>query len=87
MPETKTITFSYKEVVLSLIKQQDLHEGIWQLYFEFNLKGGNIETAPEQASPAAFVLINKIGLMRVEKENLLTIDASKENPSPKGMEK
>ncbi|MEK6777752.1 MAG: hypothetical protein AABY87_12875 [bacterium] len=80
MAETKTLTFTHKEVVEALIKQQDIHEGIWQLYVEFGIAGANISTGEDQLSPSAIVPINKIGLHRVDKENPLAIDASIVNP-------
>jgi hypothetical protein len=80
MAEIKTITLTHKEVVEALIKHQDIHEGIWQLYVEFGIAAGNITTGEDQASPSAIVPIKKIGLHRVDKENPLAIDASKVNP-------
>ena len=42
MPETKSITFTHKEVVEALIRYNDLHEGLWGLYIEFGLAAANI---------------------------------------------
>ena len=80
MGEVQTFTLNYKEVVEVLIKHQDLHEGIWQLYIEFGLGAANIPTGENQLSPAAIIPINKIGLKRVEAVNSLALDASKVNP-------
>ena len=83
MPEMKTVTLTHQEVVEALIKYQDLHEGIWQLYVEFGIAAGNIGVGEGQVNPAAIVPIQKIGLHRVDKETPLTLDASKVNPALK----
>lgn len=85
MEEPKTIALTHKEVTLALIKHQKLHEGIWQLYVEFGISAANIPTADKNQElrlcPAAIVPINKIGLMKVDEETPLALDASKVNPS------
>jgi hypothetical protein len=80
MPEIKTLTLSHKEVVEALIKHQNIHEGIWQLYVEFGIAAANMVMGEGQASPTAIVPVNKIGLHRVDKETPLSLDASKVNP-------
>ena len=37
MPETNSITFTHEEVVKLLIKDQELHEGLWGIYIEFGI--------------------------------------------------
>ena len=83
MDETKKLT--HKEVTLALIKHQNLHEGIWQLYVEFGIAAGNLPISEENQDnlrlcPTAIVPIKTIGLMKVDKENPLALDASKVNP-------
>ena len=84
MNEPKIITLTHKEVINALIKHQNIHEGIWQLYVEFGISAGNIPTSDESQElrlcPAAIVPITKIGLMMVDKETPLSLDASKVNP-------
>jgi len=83
MNEIKKLT--HKEVTVALIKQQNLHEGIWQLYIEFGIGAANMPIAEENQDnlrlcPTAIVPIKTIGLMMVDKENPLALDASKVNP-------
>jgi len=83
MDEIKRLT--HKEVTLALIKHQNIHEGIWQLYVEFGIAAANMPIAEENQDnlrlcPTAIVPIKAIGLMRVDKENPLALDASKVNP-------
>ena len=84
MDETKTIKLTHKEITLALIKHQNIHEGIWQLYVEFGISAGNIPMSDESQElrlcPAAIVPIMKIGLIMVDKESPLALDASKVNP-------
>lgn len=80
MAEIKTIALNYLEVVEALIKKQNLHEGIWQLYVEFGIAAANMPTGEDQLSPCAIIPIKTIGLHRVEKEGPLAVDASKINP-------
>ena len=46
MPETKSIVFTYKEVVEALIRYNNIHEGLWDLYIEFGLAAANIGPDP-----------------------------------------
>ncbi len=92
MNKDRIITPTYKDVIEALIKHQNIHEGIWQLYIEFGISGGNMPIAPEgsddlRISPVAMVPITKIGLLKVDKENPLALDASKVNPAPKRIRK
>ncbi len=80
MAEIRTVILNHKEVVEALIKQQGLHEGIWQLYVEFGIGAANVPTGENQLSPSAIVPINRIGLSRVDAENPIALDASKVNP-------
>jgi hypothetical protein len=80
MPEAKTIVFNHKEVAKALVKEANIHDGFWQIYVEFAISAANIAIGPDQFSPAAIVPITKIGLMKMEQEAPLTIDASRVNP-------
>lgn len=80
MAEVKTIALTHKEVVEAFIKHQNIHEGIWQLYVEFGIAAGNVSISPDETVPAAVVPIKRLGLMRVDKEGPLAVDASIVNP-------
>jgi len=86
MAEVNAITVTHKELVEVLIKHLGFHEGIWQLSVEFglsavNIQATNAQTGVSQLSPAVFVPINKIGLIKVEIEGPIAVDAAKINPS------
>ena len=79
MPEAKQITFTHKEVVTALLKEQGIHEGIWAVHVRFGLRALNIGTSEHDLLPAVLIPVLEIGITRVEKENNLAVDASKVN--------
>jgi hypothetical protein len=82
MPEIANITFSYKEVVTALLKEQGIHEGLWALFVKFGLGALNVGENDESIRPAAIIPILEIGLQKAEKENNISVDAAKVNPKP-----
>ena len=84
MPETKSVVFSYREVVEALLRYNNIHEGLWGIYIEFGIAGANISFGPaKELTPAAIVPIAKLGIQRFEEPNDLTVDAAKVNPPAK----
>jgi hypothetical protein len=51
------------------------------LYVEFGLGAANIGPAEDQINPAAIIPVVKLGLQKGTKEDALTVDAAKVNPS------
>jgi hypothetical protein len=84
MPETPQIVFSYQELAEVLVKQQDLHEGFWGLYFEFDIAATFVSNQEGDATvPAAVVPVQRIGIRRFDEEiGNLTVDAAVVNPAP-----
>jgi len=82
MPELKNMVFDFKEVAEALVRQADIHEGLWGVYVEFGMAGANVGTDPtrEDLRPAAIIPIMKLGVQRFDKPNNLTVDASVVNP-------
>lgn len=83
MPETSQLTFSFKEIATALIKAQNIHEGIWGLFVNFGLQATNIGPSDADLRPAAIIPVLAMGLQKFEKENSLSVDASKVNPDLK----
>jgi len=83
--EKERILFSYQEIVECLIKEKDIHEGIWGIVVGFELGVANVLKHGEAGSflPAAIVPISSIGIERVEEESNLTVNAALVNPNPK----
>ena len=80
MSEVTQYTFSHRELVEILVKQQGLHEGIWGLYVRFGLGASNVGESPTQIHPAAVVPIIELGLQKFDKETSISVDAAKVNP-------
>lgn len=85
MAEKERILFSYKEIVECLVKEKDIHEGIWGISIGFEFGAANIAKRddPNSFLPAAIVPIADIGIERVEEESNLTVNAAEVNPKPK----
>jgi len=89
MSEANNYVFNHREIAEVLVKQQNLHEGLWGVYIEFGIAAANINQAPGEGSllPAAIVPVMKIGIQRFPNENNLTVDAAKVNPVAKSRPK
>ncbi len=82
MAEAEKITFSYKEVVEALIKQQGINEGKWALSIEFALAAVNAGPGPDELEPAVIIPVRKIGIVKTDEDTSLSVDASVVNPAP-----
>jgi len=83
MPETKSFTFNHKEIVEALIKQANIHDGKWQIIIEFGLAAVNSKVGENEYTPTAIIPVKNIGIMRVDKDTPLSVDASLVNPKLK----
>jgi len=82
MAEATQYKFTLKEVAEALVKKQDIHEGLWQLGFEFGLAAAHTGPSKDEIYPTAFVPVMKAGLQEVKEETSLSVDAAKVNPLP-----
>jgi hypothetical protein len=84
MAEASQYVFSHTELVVALIRQQGLHEGLWMLSVRFNLRVQNFKPKNEgPPNPGATVFIENICLQRATSEiPNVTVDAAKINPIP-----
>jgi len=82
MPETKNYVFGHTELAEILIRNLDLHEGLWAIYFELGLGGGMVPTTPDgkTVTPAAITFLQKVGIQKFDSPNNLTVDAAQLNP-------
>ena len=81
MAEAIRYDFKYPEVAIALIKQQDLHEGIWTVSLKFGIAAAFGGPTEAEAVPTAMVPVLNIGLSKVDKEGLNSVDAAKVNPA------
>lgn len=77
--------FSLIELTKILVKDQDLHEGLYNLSVQFQIAVGAVGPSPELIGPGAMVGISRIGLSKTEesKKNIHTVNAAEVNPAPK----
>jgi hypothetical protein len=83
MPETEKLSLTHAELAEALVKHYDIHEGLWAIYVEFGLAGGNVGPDQSSINPAAIVPITKIGIQKVSESNNMTVDAVSVNPQKK----
>lgn len=96
MAEVEKYVFDYKEIVTELVKKQNIHEGIWALYIEFGIAAANVamrlaldpsapapKEPPTEVTPTAIIPIQKIGIVRTDQLNSISVDAAEVNPKPK----
>lgn len=69
-----------KELTAALVKHYDLHEGLYDLYLEYQFAFGNFGPSASQVVPSAVVGLSKLGVTKVTKTGPLTVDASEVNP-------
>ena len=75
------VILSLKEIAELVVKQKELHEGLYSLAFQFQIAVGAVGPSPETAVPGAMLGVSGIGLEKVEKAGPHTIDAAIVNPA------
>lgn len=79
-------TFTLKEITEMLIKQLDLHEGLYNLGIEFKIGFGSVGASAEDSLPGAMFGVSRLGLTKVDTATDRTVDAAEVNPAPKKKE-
>lgn len=74
--------FSLVKITEILIKEQRIHEGIYNLAVQFHFAIGAVGPSPESIFPGAMMGISRIGLSQVEedKTNIHSVNAAEVNP-------
>ncbi len=80
MAETKAISYSYQELAEILVKEQDIHEGLWGIVLEFGLQGSLLALPGGNHAPGAVIPVTKIGIHKFDEPNPMTVDAAQVNP-------
>ena len=77
--------FSLIELTEILIKNQGLHEGLYNLSVQFQIAVGAVGPPPELICPGAMIGVSRIGLSKTEdeKKNIHTVNAAEVNPATK----
>lgn len=82
MAETTQILYSHKEITTLLIKEKNLHEGLYDIALEFQIMVGSVGPTPETIMPGAVLGVSRIGITKVLQTGINTVDAAKVNPPP-----
>lgn len=69
-----------KELIVLIIKEKDLHEGIFTLELELQIAVGGFGPTPELVMPGAMFGVSRIGLTQVQQVGPQTVDAAQVNP-------
>lgn len=80
MPEPRSIVFSHRELVETLVKKQNIRKGLWGIYVKFGLSATNTRSryqGDEQDVPTALVPVLEIGIREFDEPNSFTVNASK----------
>lgn len=64
----------------AMLKERDLHEGLWQLSIGFSMVGAVAGPNLEQALPSAIIGVQSIGLESVDRLGPMVFDAAELNP-------
>jgi hypothetical protein len=80
MADADRITYTFKELAEILVKEQNIHAGLWGLYVRFGIRALNTGESDTDLKPTALVPILDIGLQKFEDLNNLSVDAAVVNP-------
>ena len=78
--KAKAFRFNLYQVTVALIKEADIHEGLWQLQVVFGQSAANL-SINGKTTPTAVAQIMGVQLGRFYKEDVLTVNAAQVNPA------
>lgn len=78
-PLTRQIPMSMVALATALVQANDLHDGIWRVYFKFGINGLNA-SVNGHLSACALVPVIEVGLMADTQVSDLAVDAAVVNP-------
>lgn len=77
--------FDWRQLATILVKELNIHEGLWRVMFEFERIGMNANVEMPNGvtyTPGAFLGISAFKLVQVEVEDPMCVDAAEVNPKP-----
>ncbi len=77
-----TEILALRDVAELLIRHKDLHEGMYNLAFQFQIAIGAVGPSPDAVVPGAMFGVSGLGLEKVDRMGPYTVDAAIVNPSP-----
>lgn len=88
MAEVNQYTVSLRELIVMILKANDIHEGQWALSIGFQIGIGTFGQTPETTYPGAAVSVSNIGIQRhppgapTTGPGVIVVDAAQVNPRP-----
>jgi len=81
--EPSQFMFKHKDLLVALIKAQNLHDGLWQLAINFGFAAANVGPNSDDVNPTALATVTAIGLQRVDAMSSpgITVNAAEVNPA------
>lgn len=76
-------TYELRQITELLVKQNGLHEGVYDLAVEFNIGVGPVTVGSSAAIPGVALGVKRIGLIQTTIHGESTVDAAEVNPAPK----
>ena len=70
-----------RDVAELLVRHKDLHEGLYNLAFQFQIAIGAVGPSPDVVVPGAMFGVSGLGLEKVDRMGPYTVDAAIVNPS------
>ncbi len=80
MADATQYMYKIKEVTVLLLKDQQIHEGHWQIAINFGFGAANVGPSEAELAPAAVVPVLAIGIQRFPEKTPLSVDAAEVNP-------
>lgn len=84
MAEIKQISYNIKDLLVLMLKDQEIHEGNWIFGATYSFTAMNIGQSPDgtDASPASVAAITSLHLERVADPLPFSVNAAEVNPKP-----
>lgn len=84
--QLKKYYLDFREIAETIMKRENIHEGIWSIFVEFNYAATNLNS-PSGTFPSFITAVKSVGIFPAQEENNIAFDASKLNPAPKPKKK
>jgi hypothetical protein len=91
MPDIKRLVVDFKDLATWMVKENDIHDGIWGIFARFGLNVVNAQTVyqdnPPVVRPAVVAPLLELGIQEYKEVNELSVDAAVVNPRARAIKK
>jgi hypothetical protein len=81
MADVTQYTYKIKELTALFLKDQNIHEGHWQILVNFGFGAANVGPSEAEILPAAMVQVSGMGIQKVPEKTPLSVNAAEVNPA------